>query len=103
MTDTANKLTALVRALAQQSARDAYAAAQGMNDKGSHNPACGYHRAATPALGDARGRNRRTPRFSPKVICDLDPNPPVSEAEVRLVAAMLGGVIDQILDPDRTD
>lgn len=50
MTDTANKLTALVRALAQQAARDAYAAAQGMNGKGSHN------KAATPAQGDAGGR-----------------------------------------------
>ena len=31
------------------------------------------------------------------------PNLPVSEAEVSLVAGMLDGVIDQILDPDRTD
>ena len=45
----------------------------------------------------------RTRGWSPKVIPDLDPNPPVSEAEVKLVAAMLRGVIDQILDPHRTD
>jgi hypothetical protein len=52
---------------------------------------------------EPREPKARTRGWSPKVISDLGPNPPVSEAEVRLVAAMLGGVIDQILDPDRTD
>jgi hypothetical protein len=49
MTDAADKLVALVRLLARQAARDAYAATQGMNDEGSHDPADGSHRAATPA------------------------------------------------------
>jgi hypothetical protein len=50
MTDAADKLAALVRLLARQAIRDAYAAAQGMNDGGSnHDPADGRHRAATPA------------------------------------------------------
>jgi hypothetical protein len=60
-------------------------------------------KAAARHGNEAQEQKARTRRFSPKVICDLDPNPPVSEAEVRLVAAMLGGVIDEILSPDRTD
>jgi hypothetical protein len=34
------------------------------------------------------------------VISDLDPNLPVSDAEVRLVTAMLGDVIDRILEAE---
>jgi DNA primase len=55
---------------------------------------------AATGLQRPHGRNSRTPRSSLKVISDLDPNPPVSDAEVRLVTAMLRDVIDHILEAE---
>jgi len=58
----------------------------------------------TASTEPARRRTRR-PRgtaLTMRVISDIGPNEPVSDAEIRLVLAFLGDKIAQILDPANT-
>ena len=55
--------------------------------------------AASTELGTHRKRRTRGSACRMRVISDIGPNEPVSDAEIRLVLAFLGDKIAQILDP----
>lgn len=55
--------------------------------------------AASTELGKHRKRRARGSACRMRVISDIGPNEPVSDAEIRLVLAFLSDKIAQILDP----